>query len=88
MGKLSILKKKIIEEIGPGDILEDYLSKVIKDIEGQYVEGAMNWLSNDFELLGKLEDIEERMDRGITEGVINEWYSFWINVIGLYEDSK
>jgi len=86
MGNLSILKKKIIEEIGPGDVLEDYLSKVIKDIEGQYVEGAMNWLSNDFELLGKLEDIEERMDRGITEGVINEWYSFWINVIRLYED--
>lgn len=86
MGKLSILKKKIIEEIGPGDVLEDYLSNVIKDIEGQYVEGAMNWLSNDFELLGKLEDIEERMDRGITEGVINEWYSFWINVIRLYED--
>ena len=35
MGNLSVLKKKIIEEIGPGDILEDYLSKVIKDIEGQ-----------------------------------------------------
>ena len=88
MGNLSVLKKKIIEEIGPGDILEDYLSKVIKDIEGQYVEGVINWVGNDSGLLERLKDIEERMDRGITEGVINEWYSFWINVIGLYEDSK